>query len=76
MRPDQLYPIIAVLSLLGVEFGGCALLALILNQKLPPARQRFFRAGHTHAGVLLVLSLGTRLERSSSLPHSSSSPSG
>jgi hypothetical protein len=57
MRPDGLYPIIAVLSLLGVEFGGWALLGLILGRKLDAERQRFFRAGHAHAGVLLVLSL-------------------
>lgn len=59
MEPTRLFPIIAVLSLIGVESGGYALLALITTKtpELGPFGQRFFRAGHAHAGVLLVLSL-------------------
>jgi heme/copper-type cytochrome/quinol oxidase subunit 4 len=59
MEPTRLFPIIAVLSLIGVESGGYALLGLITTKRgdLGPFGFRFFRAGHAHAGVLLVLSL-------------------
>src|SRR5690348_15094591 len=58
MKPDELYPIITVVTLVTVEYGGWALLGLILGgEQLDAARQRFFRAGHAHAGVLLTLSL-------------------
>jgi hypothetical protein len=45
---------------LSVEFGGHALLRFItVDQRAlkGPAGERFFRAGHAHAGVLLTLSL-------------------
>lgn len=59
MEPTRLFPIISVLSLLGVEFGGWALLAFITQAEgqFTTFQQRFFRAGHAHAGVLVVLSL-------------------
>ena len=59
MEPTRLFPIIAVLSLIGVESGGYALLGFLTTRtaELGPFGQRFFRAGHAHAGVLLVLSL-------------------
>lgn len=59
MEPTRLFPIIAVLSLIGVESGGYALLGLLTtkNPDIGPFGFRFFRAGHAHAGVLLVLSL-------------------
>jgi hypothetical protein len=58
MKPGELYPIITVLLLITVEYGGWALLGLIVGRaQLDEARQRFFRAGHAHAGVLLTLSL-------------------
>lgn len=58
MKPNEIYPIITVLTVITVEYGGWALLSLILGrQQLDPDRQRFFRAGHAHAGVLLTLSL-------------------
>ncbi|GLF95072.1 hypothetical protein [Streptomyces yaizuensis] len=59
MEASELLPIIAVFSLVTVEFGGHALLQLITTRHgtLTPLRERFFRAGHAHAGVLLVLSL-------------------
>lgn len=51
-------PVIAVLSLVGVEYGGWALLGFITKpDRLGEFRERFFRAGHAHAGVLLVLAL-------------------
>jgi drug/metabolite transporter superfamily protein YnfA len=64
MKATEFLPIVSVLSLITVEFGGWALLAFLTGQgalKGEPAtldnRMRFFRAGHAHAGVLIVLSL-------------------
>ena len=58
MEPTRLYPIIALLSLVTVEYGGWALLGFITGAgTLGAFRERFFRVGHAHAGVLLVLSL-------------------
>jgi heme/copper-type cytochrome/quinol oxidase subunit 4 len=59
MEPTRLFPIIAVLALITVESGGYALLSFITTrrQELGSVDLRFFRAGHAHAGVLLVLSL-------------------
>ena len=58
MEPTRLFPIIVLLSLVTVEYGGWALLGFLTGQgTLSAFRQRFFRAGHAHAGVLLVLSL-------------------
>jgi hypothetical protein len=59
MEPTEVLPIIAMLSLVTVEFGGHALLRFITTdrERLGELRGRFFRAGHGHAGVLLVLSL-------------------
>jgi hypothetical protein len=58
MEPSRLLPIIALLSLVGVEYGGWALLGFLTGRgALGAFREQFFRAGHAHAGVLLVLSL-------------------
>jgi uncharacterized membrane protein len=59
MEPTKLYPIVAVLSLVTVEYGGWALLSFISARRgqLSDFQTTFFRAGHAHAGVLLVLSL-------------------
>ena len=44
-----------------VVYGGVSLLMFLLNPNsgymANPLRQNLFRAGHAHAGVLLVLSL-------------------
>ena len=43
-----------------VELGGVSLLALLVGDPTymqNPLRQNLFRAGHAHAGVLLILSL-------------------
>ena len=58
---SQIMAGILLISVLAVEFGGLALLAM-LTRRIPgyldnPLRQNMFRAGHAHAGVLLVLSL-------------------
>ena len=58
MEPTTLLPVIALLSLVGVEYGGWALLGFLTGRgQLGEFREQFFRAGHAHAGVLLVLSL-------------------
>jgi hypothetical protein len=59
VEPTEILPIVAILSVVTVEFGGHALLRFITTDrdKLGALRERFFRAGHAHAGVLLVLSL-------------------
>ena len=58
MEPTNVLPIAAILSLVTVEFGGWALLGFLTGREGPSDWQRsFFRAGHAHAGVLLVLSL-------------------
>src|SRR5436190_7331585 len=58
MEPTRLFPIIVLLSLVTVEYGGWSLLGFLTGHgTLGPFREQFFRAGHAHAGVLLVLSL-------------------
>jgi hypothetical protein len=58
MEPTSLLPIIVVLALVSVEYGGWALLGFLTGRgNLGQFREQFFRAGHAHAGVLLVLSL-------------------
>jgi drug/metabolite transporter superfamily protein YnfA len=66
MKATEFLPIVSVLSLITVELGGWALLKFLTGQDSlgAPAtpdvmdrRMRFFRAGHAHAGVLIVLSL-------------------
>ncbi|MGH9033005.1 MAG: hypothetical protein ACRDY4_01360 [Acidimicrobiia bacterium] len=58
MEPTQVFPIVSLLSLAGVEYGGWALLSfLTVREGLSDFQKQFFRAGHAHAGVLLVLSL-------------------
>lgn len=58
MEPTRVFPIIVLFSLVTVEYGGWALLGFLTGHgTLDTFRERFFRAGHAHAGVLLVLSL-------------------
>jgi uncharacterized membrane protein len=59
MEPTKVYPIVALLSLVTVEYGGWALLSFITSRRgqMSEFQTNFFRAGHAHAGVLLVLSL-------------------
>jgi len=59
MDPVRLFSIISWIALPTVMFGGYSLLGLLArdNTWLTPFRATYFRAGHAHAGVLLVLSL-------------------
>lgn len=58
MPATRVLPIVSVLALVTVEYGGYALLQFVSGkQRLDEFGEQFFRAGHAHAGVLLVLSL-------------------
>jgi hypothetical protein len=58
MDPIRVFPIIALISLPTVMFGGYALHRFITRgEGLSEFKLTFFRAGHAHAGVLLVLAL-------------------
>jgi hypothetical protein len=58
VEPTELLPIISVFSLVTVEIGGHALLRILTARDSVEEWQfPFFRAGHAHAGVLLVLTL-------------------
>jgi len=59
MNPIQLFSIISWIALPTVMFGGYSLLGLLArsNTWLTSFRATYFRAGHAHAGVLLIMSL-------------------
>jgi heme/copper-type cytochrome/quinol oxidase subunit 4 len=48
---------IALFALPTVMFGGFSLLRLLVARRLNEFQAAYFRAGHAHAGVLLVLAL-------------------
>jgi hypothetical protein len=55
--PIQVFTAIALISLPTVMLGGFSLLRLLAARRLNEFQVAYFRAGHAHAGVLLVLSL-------------------
>ncbi|MGH3645627.1 MAG: hypothetical protein ACRDTM_00365 [Micromonosporaceae bacterium] len=55
--PVKIFLVIALVSLPTVMFGGFSLLRLYAAERLNDFQRTYFRAGHAHAGVLLVLSL-------------------
>jgi len=55
--PVRVFTVIALISLPTVMFGGFSLLRLLASRGLSSFQRESFRAGHAHAGVLLVLSL-------------------
>ena len=59
MDPIRLFSIISWIALPTVMFGGYSLLELMArgNTWLTPFRATYFRAGHAHAGIFLVVSL-------------------
>jgi hypothetical protein len=59
MDPIKLFTVIALISLPTVMYGGYVLLGLLSKQKLDEFQRTYFRAGHAHAGVLLVMVLAT-----------------
>jgi hypothetical protein len=49
---------VLLLSIVGVEFGGRFMITVVQGEvELTEFQQSFFRAGHAHAGVLLILGL-------------------
>jgi hypothetical protein len=54
LRP---FSIFAWIALPTVMFGGYALLGLLSRGELSEFQQTYFRAGHAHAGVLLLMAL-------------------
>ncbi|MBW3666585.1 MAG: hypothetical protein KY394_03210 [Actinobacteria bacterium] len=49
---------LVLFAIVTVEFGGWSLLGLLTGEDgLTPFQEQFFRAGHGHAGVLLILAL-------------------
>ena len=64
---------IILLSVPTIQYGGYFLLTSLVNRSSHymdnPLRQNFFRAGHAHAGVFVILSLvGQILADSATLP--------
>src|SRR5271166_5496320 len=58
MDPMRIFPVVAIVSIPTVMYGGYALLGFLTRgEGLTDFKQTFFRAGHAHAGVLLVLAL-------------------
>jgi len=58
MDPIKLFSIISWILLPTVMFGGYSLLHLqVRKEVLTPFQETYFRAGHAHAGALLLLSL-------------------
>ncbi len=57
MDPIRVFAIVVLVSLPTVMFGGYSLLTLLGRRRLTGFQETFFRAGHAHAGVLLVFGL-------------------
>jgi hypothetical protein len=61
MHELKIFQLISWISLPTVMFGGYSLLGAA-GDKLTDAQRALFRAGHAHAGVLLILSLVYELQ--------------
>lgn len=57
MNTLRVFSIIAWIALPTVMYGGYALLGLLTRNGLTEFQQTYFRAGHAHAGVLLLMTL-------------------
>jgi len=60
-REARLMSGIILITVLTIQYGGYFLLTSLMNKGSGymenPLRQNFFRAGHAHAGVIVILSL-------------------
>jgi hypothetical protein len=60
-REARLMSGIILITVPTIQFGGYFLLTSLVNKASGymdnPLRQKFFRAGHAHAGVIVILSL-------------------
>jgi hypothetical protein len=57
MNTLRLFSIIAWIAIPTVMYGGYALLGFLTRGGLSAFQQTYFRAGHAHAGVLLLMAL-------------------
>jgi hypothetical protein len=57
MDPIRVFAVVVLVSLPTVMFGGYSLLRLLGQGQLSAFQATYFRAGHAHAGVLLVFAL-------------------
>ena len=57
MTTLRVVEIIGWIALPTVMYGGYSLLGLIGRDRLTAFQQTYFRAGHAHAGVIVILSL-------------------
>lgn len=57
MQGLRIFSILAWIAIPTVMFGGYSLLGLLTRGGLSEFQLTYFRAGHAHAGVLLLLSL-------------------
>lgn len=57
MDPIRLFAVVVLVSLPTVMYGGYTLLRLLGQGRLSAFQVTYFRAGHAHAGVLLVFAL-------------------
>lgn len=58
MRPTTRLMALVLFAIVAVEFGGWSLLGLLTGRgTLTEFEEQYFRAGHGHAGVLLILAL-------------------
>lgn len=57
MHSLRAFSIIAWIAIPTVMYGGYSLLGLLTRDGLSEFQQTYFRAGHAHAGVLLLMSL-------------------
>ncbi|NUR92256.1 MAG: hypothetical protein HOY71_49985, partial [Nonomuraea sp.] len=57
--PIKLFTVIALISVPTVMFGGYMLLRFNASSRLSGFQHGYFKAGHAHAGVLLILALVT-----------------
>jgi hypothetical protein len=71
--PVQVFTAVALISLPTVMFGGFSLLRLLVARRLNEFQVAYFRAGHAHAGVLLVLALAV-LDLLTSIPGERTEP--
>ncbi len=57
MHSLRVFSIIAWIAIPTVMYGGYALLGMLTRDGLSEFQRTYFRAGHAHAGVLLLMSL-------------------
>jgi Ni,Fe-hydrogenase I cytochrome b subunit len=57
MHSLRVFSIIAWIAIPTVMYGGYALLGMLTQGGISEFQRTFFRAGHAHAGVLLLMSL-------------------